>query len=151
MIKKIIIFTRNSKKKMNKTYLETRGHCRSFIRYHFIFSTKYRKKCFVGFETELRSVFKWVEGRCAFKILKVGVDQDHVHLLVKGSPALSIDQIARRLKQLSTREMWRLYYPWLSRFYYHKKKNLWAGGYFCSTIGQISEEKVMEYIENQGS
>ena len=134
-----------------KPYLETHGHCRSFIRYHFIFSTKYRRRCFAGHEDELRSVFDWVGRRCAFRVLHLGVDRDHVHMLVKATASISIEQIARRLKMLSTREMWRRHERWLAPFYWGKRKNLWASGYFCSTIGQVSEDKIVGYIEQQGS
>lgn len=30
------------------------------------------------------------------------------------------------------------------------KHHLWTRGYFCSTIGEVSEAKIKEYIENQG-
>ena len=132
-------------------YLETHTHSRSFIRYHLIFSTKYRKRCFENRERELRSVFDWMSRRCHFKVLRIGIDRDHVHLLVKAAPSMSVEQIVRRLKQLSTREMWRRHEDWLSQFYWGKRKNLWASGYFCSTIGQVSEDRVVEYIENQGN
>ena len=36
------------------------------------------------------------------------------------------------------------------KFYCKKKRMLWIHGYFVSTIGQISEEIVFKYIENQG-
>jgi len=39
---------------------------------------------------------------------------------------------------------------WLKQFYWKKKRVLWTHGYFCSTIGEVSEEKLKEYIENQG-
>ena len=39
---------------------------------------------------------------------------------------------------------------WLRKFYRSKKRALWTNGYFCSTVGRISEETVFEYIENQG-
>lgn len=144
---------RKVKRGMEKiiNYFETRAHSRSYIRYHLIFSTKYRKRCFEGHEEELRSVFEWMSHRCHFKVLHLGIDRDHVHLLVKAAPSMSVEQIVRRLKQLSTREMWRRHNEWLSPFYWGKRKNLWASGYFCSTIGQVSEDHVVEYIENQGT
>ena len=130
--------------------LESHNHSRSFIRYHFIFSTKYRRKCFVNHEKELFDVFQRIGKRCGFKILHIGIDQDHVHLLVKAGPSLSIEQIVRRLKQMSTREMWKRHKEWLLPFYWGKRKHLWSSGYYCGTIGQISEETAIEYIKSQG-
>lgn len=131
------------------TIYESYSHRKVFIRYHFIFSTKYRRKCFSGIEEKVCKAFKWVEHRCAFKIIEIGVDKDHVHLLVKSNTQLSIGQIIRRLKQLSNRKLWEMDEKWFSQFYW-KKKKIWTNGYFCSTIGQISESNVREYIKNQG-
>ena len=39
---------------------------------------------------------------------------------------------------------------WLKNFYWKKKRKLWTHGYFVSTLGQVSEEKVFNYIKNQG-
>ena len=40
---------------------------------------------------------------------------------------------------------------WLRQFYRKKKCLLWAQSYFVSTIGKVSEKKIVfEYIENQG-
>ena len=36
------------------------------------------------------------------------------------------------------------------RQFYRKDKKLWTDGYFCSTIGEVSEEIIKKYIENQG-
>lgn len=33
------------------------SHSKSRIRYHFVVSTKYRRKCFVGIEEEMKRVF----------------------------------------------------------------------------------------------
>ena len=33
---------------------------------------------------------------------------------------------------------------------YGKEKTFWTDGYFASTIGNVSEKTIKEYIENQG-
>ena len=38
---------------------------------------------------------------------------------------------------------------YLRKLYWRKKKTLWTHGYFCSTIGNVSEERIKNYIENQ--
>ena len=45
--------------------------------------------------------------------------------------------------------MWKLHHDWLSKFYW-KQHHLWTRGYFCTTIGEVSEERIKHYIENQG-
>lgn len=120
------------------------------LRYHVVFSTKYRKKCLKAIEQEVISSFKEAEKTSAFRLLNIGVDEEHVHFLVKFKPHFSIEQIIRRMKQLSTKYLWDAQENHLRKFYWGKKQLLWTRGYFVSTIGEVSENKVMEYIENQG-
>jgi putative transposase len=53
------------------------------------------------------------------------------------------------MKQLST---WYLWQKQESHFrnYFWKKNKIWTGGYFVSTIGEVSEANILEYIKNQG-
>ena len=133
---------------MKKEY-ERYSHAKVHIRYHIILSTKYRKDILVGIEYDVEKAFMDLSNRCNFKIIKIGIDKDHVHLLIKSCPSLSILQIVRRLKQLSTKELWKTKENHLKK-YYCKKKILWSKGYFCSTVGEASEKTIEEYIKNQG-
>ena len=60
-----------------------------------------------------------------------------------------LHSIVRRLKQLSTNELWEKQSEHLQKYYW-KKKILWSKGYFCSTVGEASEETIEKYIENKG-
>ncbi len=135
--------------KMFKEY-ESFNHAKTHIRYHVIFSTKYRRHCLDGIKEDLFGCFNDIASHSHFKILRAGVDGDHVHLLVKSCPTFSIYQIVRRLKQVSTRRMWKSHEDYLRKYYWGKCRKLWTNGYFCSTIGEMSEETVRKYIENQG-
>ena len=35
------------------------------------------------------------------------------------------------------------------KFYWAKRLTVWTTGYFVSTVGQVSEKIVWDYIENQ--
>jgi len=133
---------------MGKKY-ETFNHAKVHIRYHIIFSTKYRRDCLVGIEDSLTQCFDDIASRSNFRILEIGIDRNHVHLFVKSCPTFTVLQIVRRLKQVSTRRMWDSHGEHLSRFY-RKKRVLWSNGYFCSTVGEMSEETIKKYIQNQG-
>lgn len=129
------------------------SHSKSRIRYHFVVSTKYRRKCFVGIEDDVKHVFGEAVAKCdKVKLLSVGVDKDHVHFIVQASPSVSPSQIVSRVKQLTTRILWQEHEQVLSRFYWaNKKGKLWTNGYFCETVGNVSEDKILEYVENQGN
>jgi putative transposase len=46
--------------------------------------------------------------------------------------------------------MWQKHNQYLSKFYWSGKHYLWTRGYFCTTIGDVSEKTLQAYIENQG-
>lgn len=124
------------------------NHAKFRVRYHLIFSTKYRRKCLVGLENALVSSFRRIESDVT--VYEVGVDQDHVHLVVGFKPSLSVSQVVARLKQLSICDLWGEHGDVLSRFYWGDKRLLWTHGYFCETVGSVSEGQVLEYVRNQG-
>lgn len=93
--------------------------------------------------------FQKAENTSDFKILEMEIDKNHIHFLITFKPSLSITQVVRRLKQLSTYHIWKKEESFLRNFYW-KKKILWTKGYFCNTIGEVSEETLKNYIRNQG-
>ena len=134
--------------KATKIY-ESFNHAKTSVRYHLIFSTKFRRKCLDKIRDTVLNSFREVEKVSDFKILVMELDKDHIHLLMKWKPHLSIEQVVRRLKQMSSKLIWNKEETYLRQFYW-KDRELWTGGYFCSTIGEVSEETIKRYIENQG-
>ena len=63
-------------------------------------------------------------------------------------PYWSISQLVSRIKQLITHKAWEKYSHILEGSY--KKKVLFSDGYFCETIGGMSEDKIFDYVLNQG-
>lgn len=129
----------------HKTY----GHAKTRLRYHMIFSTKFRRKCLNQIHDIVIDAFKYIEMKSDFSILAIELDEDHVHILVEFKPKYSIEQVVRRLKQMTTHYIWAKEENFLKKFYW-KQKILWTHGYFCSTIGDVSERTLRHYIENQG-
>ena len=84
-----------------------------------------------------------------WRILLVETDNDHVHLFISATPFDSVTSIVHTLKQISTYDMWQLHHDHLQRFFW-KEHLLWTRGYFCSSVGDVSEEKLRQYIETQG-
>lgn len=133
---------------------KTRNHYKARLRYHIIFSTKFRKKCLEGIEDDVYAAFRYCESKSDFIILNMKCDKDHIHLLVDILPTYSVGSIINRMKQMTTNYLYRQerIFGWLRNFYRCKKKNyIWTHGYFCSTVGMVSEKVVFDYIENQGT
>lgn len=133
------------------SYYKTLNHEKFILRYHIIFSTKYRKKCLNAIKEDLFASMKRAEGsQDKWKIEVMEADKDHIHFLIKASPTDTVFEIVRVLKQTSTYDMWKLHHDYLSKVYWSGKHYLWTRGYFASTIGDVSEKTLRHYIESQG-
>ena len=128
----------------------TYSHAKVFIRYHLVFSTKFRKPCLSVIKETIVSAFRYVDSHSKFNIERICVDDDHVHLLVKSPPTLSVSQIVQRMKAVTLHYVWNREGSYMRKYYWKQKRVLWTHGYFCSTIGNVSENKIIEYIEKQG-
>ncbi len=121
------------------------GHSKFLILYYIILVTKYRRRLFDIIKIE--RIFK--ELIFDFKILEFADDKDHVHLLIESDLKTPPSEIVRSLKLKTTIRCWKKYENYL-RQYYWKRKILWSKGKFVSTIGNISKEQVINYIQQQG-
>jgi putative transposase len=127
------------------------NHSCTHLRYHIVLVCKYRRKLLNDDVCMLLSgIFNDIASHSHFTIKHIGFDRDHVHLFVKSVPSFSVLDIVRRLKQVSTRRLWRERPEYLKRFFW-KGRPLWTSGYYCSTVGAITEDSVIRYIENQGN
>lgn len=127
------------------------GHSKYSMKVHLIFVTKYRKKIFKSDKREddvKQSLYDTVK-KYGYKIIQMETDKDHVHILLEYSPKVSVADIVNQLKQYSTYQMWKYHGEYLSKQYW-KHKILWSDGYFACSIGQVSQEIIERYIQNQG-
>ncbi len=131
---------------------ESVAHAKTRLRYHIIFATKYRRKALLGIEPAVYDAFRKAETESDFRIITMGIDNgDHIHLVIKFKPALSIEQVVRRMKQLTTKTVWDTQAPHLRKHFWGEKKRLWSGGYFAATIGSVSEQTVLDYVRKQAA
>ena len=129
---------------------QTYSHVKTRLRYYLIFSTKFRRKCLDAIHDIVIDAFRKIEAKSNFDIFAIELDEDHVHMLISFKPHYSIEQVVKRLKQMSTFYIYQKEHEYLKKFYWKQKNVLWTHGYFCSTIGEVSEKKLIKYIENQG-
>ncbi len=129
---------------------ETFNHSKTKLRYHLIFSTKFRKKCLDLIKS---SIFKYCIlaeiSKKTFFIETMEIDKDHIHFLLTIKPSESISNVVKILKQFSTYYVWKNNKNCISKFYW-KKHYLWTRGYFICTVGECSEERIKKYINEQG-
>lgn len=77
-------------------------------------------------------------------ILQGHVSADHIHLLVSCPPSLSPAKIVQYLKGASSRKL-QDEFPHLKKRYWGQ--HLWGRGYFCATVGAVTDEQIKDYIE----
>lgn len=128
----------------------SKNRTKYLLQFHLIFSTKYRRNILGGdFGDALKDKMADISINSRFDIEQIEVDKDHIHMLVSHEPNISVSQIVRKLKSESTYWAWDIYGDLLKQQYW-KSKQLWTPAYFCCSIGNVSKEKLTEYIRNQG-
>ena len=79
-------------------------------------------------------------------ILKGHVRPDHVHLLLSVPPTLSPSRVMNAIKGKSSIRLMRSLRT-LNRAFWGR--HLWARGYFGATSGNVTDEVVSRYIQDQ--
>ena len=132
-----------------KEYI-SKNHSKFLIKYHIILVCKYRKQLLVGaVEYDMKKIMRHISEMSDFDIEVMETDKNHLHMMVRSDPKLSPLQIVRRLKQMSISAVWKKYRDFL-RHNFYEEQTFWTDGYFVSSIGNVSQETIKKYIENQG-
>ena len=76
-------------------------------------------------------------------------DKNHIHYMIEINSTLSISKVVKLIKSYTTYHIWKKHSKSLSKEFW-KERTFWTDGYFISTIGNVSEIVLKEYIENQG-
>lgn len=117
------------------------------IKYHIIWVTKYRYKILGGeISKRLRELVRQGCEARNITIVQGSIGRDHVHMLLSCPPSLAPSKIVQYLKGRSSRLL-QDQYPELKKRYWGQ--HLWARGYFCATVGSVTEETIKKYIEDQ--
>lgn len=129
----------------------SKNHSKFLIKFHIIFVCKYRKKvlAYNRIDDDMKQVMFDISNESDFRIEVMETDKDHLHMMVSSPPKLSPLSIVRRLKQESTIRIWRMHEETLHRIYW-RERTFWTDGYFVSSVGNVSQETIKHYIDNQG-
>ena len=126
----------------NKSLSHTKWKCQ----YHIVFIPKYRKKQLYGqIKVDVREIISTL---CKYKDVEIiagAVCEDHVHLSVAIPPTISISSFMGYLKGKSTLMIYDRHPELQSKW----NKAFWARGYYVETIGNITEDAVRKYINEQ--
>lgn len=123
------------------------AHTQYDIEYHIVWITKYRYKILSGkIAYRLRELLRQGCEARNITIVRGSVSKEHVHMLVSCPPNISVSDMMQYLKGRSSKKL-QEEFPELRKKYWGQ--HLWASGYFCRTVGNVTESMIKEYIENQ--
>lgn len=114
--------------------------------YHIVFAPKYRRKEIYG---KLRSdIGKYLRRLCEYKgveIIEANACSDHIHMLVKIPPKISVSSFMGYLKGKSALMIFDNH---ANLKYKYGNRHFWAEGYYVSTVG-LNKNTIKKYIQEQ--
>jgi putative transposase len=131
----------------NMSRYDSSSHVYYICQYHIVWTPKYRLKILNGnIGKELyKSIYVYSNMKNC-RVVELNVQVDHVHLVVRLPPSLSISSYMGFVKG---RTAIRLF----NKFPYLRKKKLWGNhfwqrGYFVDSVG-MNEEIIRRYVRHQ--
>ena len=123
------------------------AHTKTDLKVHVIWLPKYRKRILTGpVVIRVRDVLRQIALEHELEIITGKVASDHVHMFIAYRPTHTISQIMQWLKGISSRIL-------LSEFPHLRKqfwgRHLWARGYLAVSSGNITDDMIQTYIEEQ--
>ncbi len=123
------------------------SHTVFMLHVHLVWITKYQKKVLEGgIAFRVRDIVREICQRDNVDIIRGHVSKDHVHLFVFIPPQIAISRLVQKLKGKTSHKL-------LSSFSSLRKvywgRHFWARGYFCCSSGNVTDEIIKRYIEEQ--
>ncbi len=124
----------------------TLSHTKWNCSYHIVFSPKYRRKAIYG---KLRGdIGRYLRRLCEYKgveIVEANACSDHIHMLVKIPPKISVSSFMGYLKGKSS---WMIFDEHANLKYNYGNRHFWSEGYYVSTVG-LNKATIKKYIREQ--
>ena len=123
------------------------AHTKTDLKIHVIWIPKYRKKVLKGqVAIRTRDLLRQIALEHELHIISGKVADDHVHMFISYRPTQNVSKIMQWLKGISSRVL-------MSEFSHLKKefwgRHLWSRGYMAVSSGNVTDEMIQEYIEQQ--
>lgn len=125
---------------------ESLAHTKWNCNYHIVFAPKYRRQVIYGkLKKDIGKILRDLCARKGVEIIEAELCNDHVHMLVKIPPKMSISSFMGYLKGKSTLMIFERH---ANLKYKYGQRKFWCRGYYVDTVGKI-KKVIEEYIRNQ--
>ncbi len=122
------------------------SHSKWECKYHVVFAPKFRRKVIYGqLKQDIANILSMLCKRKGVEIIEAEMCPDHVHMLVRIPPNISVSSFMGYLKGKSTLMIFERH---ANLKYKYGNRNFWCRGYYVDTVGK-NAKKIQEYIQNQ--
>ena len=121
-------------------------HSKWNCKYHIVFAPKYRRQVIYSkIKVDIGQILRKLCEIKKVEILEANACPDHIHMLVKIPPNLSVAQFMGYLKGKSSLMIFDRH---ANLKYKYGNRHFWCRGYYVDTVGR-NEQKIAEYVRNQ--
>ncbi|MCK9288103.1 MAG: IS200/IS605 family transposase [Sphaerochaetaceae bacterium] len=127
-------------------WVSARG-CVYNVYYHFVWSTKYRRKVLVGSIAEdLHWLHELIAEQKDITLINQEIMPDHVHLFVTAHPIFAPANIVKIFKGIAAKKLFEKH-PELRKQLWNG--HLWNPSYYVGTCGDATKDVIERYVEMQ--
>ena len=118
------------------------------LKLHLVRITKYRKPVLTSeVAGRVRELVREICKSNDVEILKGHISRDHIHIFVSAPPQISVSDLVKSIEGKTSRKLL-MEFKTLSRQL--GGRHLWAHRYFGASSGNVTDEVIMEFIEQPG-
>ena len=126
--------------------IKSTAHSKYRSQYHIVFAPKNRRKEIYGqLKKDIGEILRKLCEQKGVEIIEAEACPDHIHMLVRIPPHISIAQFMGYLKGKSSLMIFDRH---ANLKYKYGSRNFWCRGYYVDTVGR-NKKVIAEYIRNQ--
>ena len=122
------------------------SHSKWRCKYHMVFAPKYRRQIiYKQLRVDIGKILRELRERKGVEIIEAECCPDHIHMLVRIPPHMSVSEYMGYLKSKSSLMIFDRH---ANLKYKYGNRHFWCRGYYVDTVGKY-EGVIKEYIKNQ--
>ena len=122
------------------------AHTQWNCKYHIVFAPKFRRQIIYGrLKVSIGRILRELCERKHVEIIEANACPDHIHMLVKIPPKMSVAEFMGYLKGKSSLMIFDQH---ANLKYKYGNRHFWCRGYYVDTVGR-NEKVIQEYIKRQ--
>ena len=122
------------------------AHTQWNCKYHIVFAPKFRRQIIYGrLKVSIGRILRELCERKQVEIIEANACPDHIHMLIKIPPKISVAEFMGYLKGKSSLMIFDQH---ANLKYKYGNRHFWCRGYYVDTVGR-NEKVIQEYIKRQ--